>query len=268
MYTLAISNRKGGTGKTTVTVNLAAELAALGLRVLVIDLDSQNHCAVGLGQVVPAGAATIHALFRNPTQSLLPAIRPTAVANLALLPADPLFEHGSGARDEGLLRRALAAPELAAAFDLVLLDTPPSLDLLLLNALNAAQGLLVPFVPHPLSLEGVKQFMRVLFKIKTRDNPGLQILGFLPVMVAEQIRQHQAITGAIAQQFGQPRVLPGIRTDIKLAEAFGAGQPIRAYAPRCRAAEDFQRLGQLVSACPALLADFVQSRPDVLGEAR
>ena len=259
-YTLAISNRKGGTGKTTVAVNLAAELSALGLRILLVDLDSQNHCAVGLGVRTPTGRPTVHDLFREPGAALAPRLLPTSDPKVAIVPADPLFEHGSGLRDPWLLSRALEAEDVRASFDVVLLDTPPSLDLLLLNALNAAHGLIVPYVPHPLSLEGVRQLMRVLFKVKTLDNPGLKILGFLPVMVAEHVRQHQAITGAIAHQFGAPRVLPGIRTDIKLAEAFGAGQPIRVYAPRSRAAEDFRQLGETVSACTALLDAFVKAR--------
>ena len=247
LQSLVISNRKGGTGKTTVSVNLAAELAAQGLRVLLVDLDSQNHCAVGLGVQTPRGAATVHDLFRDATATLAAAVQATAYPNLFLVPADPLFEHGSGFRDEGLLGRALLEEGIGAAFDLVILDTPPSLDILLINALSAAQGIIVPYVPHPLSYEGVRQLMRVLFRIKSGANPALKIIGFLPVMVAEHIRQHRDITGEIAHQFGAPRVLSGIRTDIKLAEAFGAGQPIRRYAPRSRAAGDFAALAQAVA---------------------
>jgi len=244
---IAISNRKGGAGKTTVAVNLAAELAASGLRVLLVDLDSQNHCAVGLGVKVAKGTPTVHDLFRDAGATLDAAVRATAFPYLSLAPADTLFEHGSGFRDERILKRALAEAAITEAHDLVVLDTPPSLDILLINALNAAHAVIVPYVPHPLSLEGVKQLMRILFTVKSGLNPDLRILGFLPVMVAEHINQHRAISGEIAHQFGAPRVLPGIRTDIKLAEAFGAGQPIRAYAPRSRAADDFLALGQGVA---------------------
>lgn len=104
--------------------------------------------------------------------------------------------------------------------------------------------MIVPYVPHPLSLEGVKQLMRVLFTVKSGVNPDLRIDGFLPVMVAEHIKQHRAITAEIGHQFGMPRLLPGIRNDIKLAEAFGAGQPIRIFAPKSRAGEDFAALGR------------------------
>lgn len=245
--TIVVSNRKGGTGKTTVSVNLAAEMAALGMRVLLVDLDSQNHCAAGLGVRTGKGTPTVHDLFRDSHSRIDAVVRETAHPCLCLAPADPLFEHGSGSNDEGLLARALAGRAISDAFDLVILDTPPSLDILLINALTAATGIIVPFVPHPLSLEGVRQLMRVLFRIKSGANPDLKITGFLPVMVAEHVRQHRAIAGEIGRQFGAPRVLAGIRNDIKLAEAFGSGQPIRSYAPKSRGAEDFAALGLVLA---------------------
>jgi chromosome partitioning protein len=239
---IAVCNRKGGAGKTTTAVNLAAELAQLGWRVLLLDLDSQGHCAVGLGHKSPAGQATLHSLFTDPAARLIDAVRDTSHANLALAAADQLFEHGSGTRDELRLAQALQDPELAQRFDLVLIDTPPSLDLLLLNALSAATWVLVPFVPHPLSYEGVRQLMRVLFRVMSRQNPDLKLLGFLPMMAADHIRQHRAVTGDVARQFGALRVLGAIRNDIKLAESFSAGLPVRLYAPSSRGAQDYAAL--------------------------
>ncbi len=247
MRVIAVCNRKGGAGKTTTSVNLAAELAALGWRVLLLDLDSQGHCAVGLGVKVKAGEACVHALFTDAQARLIDAVRDTAFDNLALAAADQLFEHGTGIRDELRLARALADPALAARFDLVIVDTPPTLDLLLLNALSAAHWVLVPFVPHPLSFEGVRQLMRVLFKVMSNQNPDLKLLGFLPTMAADNIRQHRATTADVARQFGAPRVLPGIRSDIKLAEAFAVGKPVRAYAPGSRGAQDFAELASCLT---------------------
>ncbi|MBC7685998.1 MAG: ParA family protein [Bdellovibrionales bacterium] len=244
--TIVVSNRKGGAGKTTVSVNLAAELAALGLRVLLVDLDSQGHCAVGVGIKVGKATPTVHDVFRSVDARLAAAVQPTAFDNLALAPADPLFEHGEGLRDEGLLKRALAEAEIVANFDVVILDTPPSLDILLLNALTAANWVVVPFVPHPLASEGVKQLMRVLFKIISGSNQQLKLAGFLPMMGNEQIRVHRSVTGDVAQQFGVARLLPAIRSDIRAAEAFAAGKPVRYYAPRSRAAEDFAELGKIL----------------------
>lgn len=245
--TIVVSNRKGGTGKTTVSVNVAAELAALGLRVLLVDLDSQGHCAVGVGVKVGKGSPTVHDIFRSADARLATAVHKTAFDNLSLAPADPLFEHGEGLRDEGLLKRALAETDIVANFDVIILDTAPSLDILLLNALTAANWVVVPFIPHPLASEGVKQLMRVLFKIISGSNQQLKLAGFLPMMGNDNIRIHRGVTGDVAHQFGASRLLPAIRGDIRAAEAFAAGKPVRYYAPKSRAAEDFAELGKMLA---------------------
>lgn len=240
---VAVCNRKGGAGKTTTSVNLAAELAFLGWRVLLVDLDSQGHCAVGLGMKVRPAEPTAHAMFKDTQARLMDAVRASPFDNLFLAPAEQMFEHDRGLRDEQRLARALADDELVARFDVVILDTPPSLDLLLLNALSAAHWVLVPYVPHPLSFEGIRQLMRVLFKVMSTQNPDLKVLGFLPTMAADHVRQHRLVSRDVSHQFGASRVLKGIRNDIKLAEAFAAGKPVRYYAPGSRGAQDFSDLG-------------------------
>lgn len=247
MRVIAITNRKGGTGKTTVAVNLAAELAAGGRNVLLVDLDSQGHCAVGLGVTVDPAKPAAHRIFTDPHASLLDAVLPTTFEKLFLAPADQLFDHGSGLREEDRLARALGEAEIAERFDTVVIDTPPSLDALLFNALNAADWALVPYVPHRLSFEGVQQLVRVLFKVMSKSNRHLRILGFLPVMSAEHIREHRTINKEMTEQFGAHRLLPCIRTDIRLAESFAAGLPIRIYAPKSRSGEDFAALGRAVA---------------------
>ncbi len=242
MHSLVVSNRKGGVGKTTVAVNVAAELAARGFRVLLIDLDSQGHCAVGLGVTVGAGTTAVHRLFVDPAARLSDAIIETAAANLWLAPADPRFDHGTGERNDHRLREAIAAEGLAERFDCLIIDTPPSLDAPLMNALLAGTRVLVPYVPHHLSFEGTRQLVRALFPVMTRHNRALKILGFVPTMAAEQVRQHRAVTGNVAYEFGATKLLPAIRSDIRLAEAMAAGRPIRAYAPKSRGAEDFAAL--------------------------
>jgi chromosome partitioning protein len=247
MSILVISNRKGGAGKTTVSVNLAAEFAAKGQRVLLVDLDSQGHCAVGVGVKVEAGQATVHDIFSQPEMRLVDAVQKTTIPNVFLLPANPTFEHHSSGNDEHCLARALSHESIASQFDLIIIDTPPSLDNLLLNALCAANWVLIPYVPHPLSFEGVRQLVRVLFKVISKDNPKLKILGFLPVMTASNVRQHKQVTQQVTKQFGALRVLNGIRTDIKLAEAFAVNKPVRFYAPKSRGAEDFAELAELLT---------------------
>ena len=243
---IAVSNRKGGAGKTTVAVNLAAELAALGKHVLLIDLDSQGHCAVGLGLKHMAGDASVHDLFRGQPCGLLDSIKKTHLERLAIAPADQMFDHGGASQDHSSLARALDDEALRARYEFIIIDTPPSLDSLLLNALTAADWVLIPYIPQALSLEGVKQLMRVLFKLISAQNSHLRILGFLPMQVHGQVRSHRKVTGEIARQFGSLRLLGGIRSDVRLAESFAAGQPIRLFGPKCRAAEDFVGLARHV----------------------
>ena len=129
---LVISNRKGGAGKTTVSVNLASEFAATGQRVLLIDLDSQGHCAVGLGVKVNAGESTVHDMFTESNWSILDCVRQTSVENVSLLPANTAFQHDRCGHDQQLLLRALSQDAVSEKFDLVIVDTQPSLDNLLL----------------------------------------------------------------------------------------------------------------------------------------
>jgi chromosome partitioning protein len=141
-----------------------------------------------------------------------------------------------------VLRTALKHPGMVDRFDVALIDTPPSLDALLISALIAADRLLVPFIPHPLSFDGVRQLARLVFAVVSRSNADLKILGFVPVMAASHVRQHRALQVQVGRDFGASRILPSVRMDIRLAEAFGASMPVREYAPRSRAAQDFSEL--------------------------
>lgn len=241
--TLVVTNRKGGSGKTSTAVNVAAELAFLGQRVLLIDLDTQSHCALGLGVKLAKNTPTIHGFFAG-KHALTPAIQSTQWDNLNLIPADPLFEHGSGTKDDFLLRTALTSEGILEQYDILILDTPPSLDTLLLNALYSADRVLVPFLPHFLAGEGVRQLARVLFRVgSNRANEGVRMLvGYVPIMIDKRIGQHKQVAGNVSSQFGATRMLPGVRNDIRVAESFAAGMPVRYFAPKTRAALDYQSL--------------------------
>jgi chromosome partitioning protein len=242
-HVLMVCNRKGGTGKTTTAVNLAAEFAARGRRTLLVDLDTQGHAALGVGLApLGKGALTVHGLFQDPALRLTQVIRPTPHAGLWVAPADLLFDGIGVADDRRRLARELAAPEISGAFDVVVLDTPPSLDIASMNGMAAANDVLIPVFPHALGLEGVQQLVRLIFRFASGDNPGLRLIGLLPVMLDPRINLHRSVMAELARQFGAERILSPIRCDIRLAEAFHARQPVRTYAPRSRGALDFHML--------------------------
>lgn len=243
---ISVSNRKGGTGKTTTVVNLAAELSSRGYKVLVIDLDSQAHATLGLGFSAGVNYNPVHLLFSNPVFDFSSAIYSTRWNGLYLAPASPSFEHGNSVRDNGLLREALSRSEVVRDFDFIIIDTPPSLDALLLNALTASNFLLIPFLPHFLSAEGIISLARTFLKVVVSDNPSLRLLGFVPVMVNPRIQHHRSILKRIADEYGKEKILPQIRMDIKLVEAFERKSPVKFYAPRSKGAWDYKSLADEV----------------------
>jgi chromosome partitioning protein len=141
----------------------------------------------------------------------------------------------------------LQAPAIEAHFDLVILDTPPALDMVFVNALAAADAALVPMIPHALSAAGVRQFTQVFFRVATTINSGLKLLGVLPVMVNARAVHQRAILRDMEIEYGAGRVFDGVRNDIALAEAFAAKLPVRAFAPRSRGAEDYSHLVDEIS---------------------
>lgn len=238
---LAITNRKGGSGKTTTAVNLAAELAARGQRILLVDADTQGHCALGLGVAPTAGSRGLHRLFTGDQTDIEGLIVQTRWAGLDLIPADTRFDGRGLYDDETLLRQALAP---LTDYDLVVLDTPPSVDLVLLNALQAAHGVLIPVVPQVLGSAGVRQLSQLFYQVATRGRADLKLLGLLPVMCDHNVPSQARVLAELAQTFGSQRILRGIRPDVRLAEAFGAGVPVRDYAPRSRGAMDYFMLAE------------------------
>lgn len=240
---VAVANRKGGSGKTTTAVNLASEWASRGLRTLLIDLDSQGHAGIGIGfKKIDRGQPSAHNMFVKEDFSIFEAINQTSINNLWLVPANREFDGLGVTNAFPVLKHHLGSDQLKNSFDFIILDTPPSLDIVLINALVAANIVLIPFIPHFLAEEGVIQLSRSYYQIATKYNHSLRLLGLVPIMINKRINMHRNIIRKLTEQFGENKMLSGIRNNIKLAESFEAGEPINLFAPACPGSEDYRRL--------------------------
>jgi chromosome partitioning protein len=256
---LAIFNHKGGTGKTTTSVSLAAGLAARGLRVLLVDTDSQGNVSVSLG--VKAERTLYHVLVMG--------MRATDVAvkvrdNLDMvisnetLAAAELYLAGKQNRDRVLRDRLASAFE---AYDVVLLDCSPSLSLMNQNALVVADGIIVPVACDFLSLVGVRQVIKTVKNVNQLLHHPVQIHGVLPTFYDARARICRDAVQALEEHFGD-RVLPPIRQATRLKEAPAQGKTIFEYAPESNAAQDYATVVDLLVDGPA----HKTSRPRAVGE--
>ena len=239
---IAIANCKGGTGKTTTAVNLAAELAHLERRVLLVDLDSQGHSGLGFGVSTERESATAHQVFRQSGVDLSASIRRTAFERVHILPADREFTIPATANDPHRLAEALAP--LKDRYDVILIDTPPAADLPLIAALTAAQCVLVPTQLTHLAHDGLIHFSRLFFKVATTLNPDLSAFAIVPIQIDMRTHIQQIILAKLLTDFGTERIFRGIRTDVALAEAFGGACPVRSYRPDSRGAADYGLLAR------------------------
>ncbi|MCH9651298.1 MAG: ParA family protein [Deltaproteobacteria bacterium] len=228
---IASISRKGGVGKTTSAVSLAAALSETGRKVLLIDLDIQASASLSLGvsreNLAPSMADV---LLRD--QPIRGAIRSTAHPGLDLATASvdlaSLEEGGSYRRsDETLLARHLE--ELGDGYDIVFLDCPPSFTLLSRNAVAACDGYIIPTVPHFLAVEGIRSLVQSVDRLRFRCQQGGQLLGILPTMVDYRTRLTHETLKEIRQQFGRDVFAIAIRMNVRVAEAPSQGKTIYQY---------------------------------------
>jgi chromosome partitioning protein len=246
---VAVSNQKGGVGKTTTAINLGASLAIADQRVLLVDVDPQANLTSGLGQRERAAQAgtVYHALTdAQPGVAPLPIVD-TGVQGLFLAPSD---RHLTGAEIEmvGLPERECRLRQVLdprrGEYDYIIIDTPPSLGLLTLNALVAADEVIIPLHCEYFALEGLADLVATLRRVQSALNPGLEIGGVLLTMYDERTNLVQQVAHEIREYFGERVFTTVIPRNVRLGEAPSHGMPIMLYDVKCRGAEAYLALAR------------------------
>lgn len=249
-HVLAIANQKGGVGKTTTSVNLACALARLGRRVLLVDLDPQGNATMGSGVDKRGLAASVYQVLIG-ERAIRDAIVDTPEAGYALLPANREL---AGAEldlvelDARELRLRDALVSVANAYDVVVIDCPPSLSLLTLNGFCAARHVIIPMQCEYYALEGLSDLVNTVRKVHANFNPGLGILGLLRVMFDPRMALSQQVSGQLEGHFGDKVFKTVVPRNVRLAEAPSHGLPGLIYDPQSKGAQAYLAVGEEVLA--------------------
>ena len=247
---LVIANQKGGVGKTTTAINLGTALAAVGEKVLLIDSDPQGNASTGLGVGRALRKNTLYDVLMG-EKPISDAIVPTDLPGLGLVPADPdlsgvELEIGQQARRSFKLRDALEPVRLARDHTYVLIDSPPSLNLLTVNAMAAADAVLVPLQCEFFALEGLSQLMRTIDLVRGSLNPKLEIQGVVLTMYDRRNSLSEQVSRDVRGHFGETVYQTVIPRNVRVSEAPSFGKPALVYDLKCAGSQAYLKLAREV----------------------
>jgi chromosome partitioning protein len=240
----AIANQKGGVGKTTTAVNLAANLAQSGERVLLVDMDAQANASHGLGIRLKHGEPSILEVLLG-EEDISSIVRPSPVSGLEVAPGSPEMAGASVLlptldRREYRLRDALVGPEKPGArYSYVFIDCPPSLGLLTVNALVAAEKVIIPVQAEYYALEGLAQLMSTIAAVRERLNPSLEIAGLVLTMVDTRTTLARQVEDEVRLHFPQLSFRTVVPRNVRLAEAPSHGLPVSMVDPQCAGSDAY-----------------------------
>ena len=251
---LAVSNQKGGVGKTTTAINLGTALAAIGEKVLIVDMDPQGNASTGLGVPRETRRVTIYDVIVD-GRSVDDSAVPTSVPGLHIIPADAdmsgvEIELSQADRRSFRLRDALAGQgkDGQTRYDYVLIDCPPSLNLLTLNAMAAADAVLVPLQCEFFALEGLTQLMKTVEMVRQSLNPALEIQGLVLTMYDRRSALSGQVANDVRAHFGEKVYESVIPRNVRVAEAPSFGKPALIYDLKCAGSQAYLRLAREVVA--------------------
>ncbi len=247
---LVVANQKGGVGKTTTAINLGTALAAVGEKVLLVDSDPQGNASTGLGVGRALRKHTLYDVLMG-EHSVLDSVVKTSVPGLDLVPADPdlsgvELELGQQARRSFKLRDALSPVREAGAYSYVLIDCPPSLNLLTVNAMAAADAVLVPLQCEFFALEGLTQLMRTIDLVRGSLNPALEIQGVVLTMYDRRNSLSEQVARDVRGHFGETVYQTVIPRNVRVSEAPSFGKPALVYDLKCAGSQAYLKLAREV----------------------
>lgn len=240
MITILISNRKGGSAKSTTAINLAAELAK-NHNTLLIDLDTQGHASIGIGSNATEEAG-IHSIFSG--NMLSQTLLPTRLEKLTLSPALSFFEPNEHINDYKILFNCIKNEKLDTFFDYCIIDSAPTYDILLKNALFASDVVIIPVITHPLGVDGAFKMFRAILKSKIELNSNISFVGVLPVMYNPHIKEHQEALLALKNGIGEDKIFEPIGIDIALTRQFFEKEPVVLSQKRTKSATEYKKFTQ------------------------